>query len=397
MCVALIIDKESRRPTLDEYKQMEWYNDDGAGVGWADHSARLCRWEKGLKAERVLELVEELFADPAMFSNVLVHFRFATHGGKDPLLTHPFIVSKDSPLSLKGETKRPLLIHNGVWSDSNQYRTVLQYKMPIPKEDKLWSDTRLGARFIAAGYMDAHEMGGKVAILQPDGGCTYFGDWKDKEGVLYSNLGWVGSGPGAWKGHASAGGSGRPRLTKWTSHDPKIHPASPGKGYYWDGLLLKWVTSYATTSESTADKEPVTWSEWRKRKESLAKKQETLTEATVAEITLPRELLDGPLFTAEDRRAMAAEIDGYYAGVEDADAGAPPDFFAENAAVQEALRLQGETLTPDEKAEIMEVIKEIGCSHVNGAGRVCAPCAREFSLTAQDLRLAGIPAPLELN
>src|SRR5690242_816977 len=106
MCVIMLASKT--RPTEEMIRAAWSKNPDGAGIAWPDRGE--VAWEKGImKVDRILELCAKV---PMPY---VAHFRVASVGGVKETLTHPFIVSLDAPLMLKGRTKGALLFHNGHW------------------------------------------------------------------------------------------------------------------------------------------------------------------------------------------------------------------------------------------------------------------------------------------
>jgi len=71
----------------------------------------------------------------------VLHFRLATHGGVRSELTHPFVVSEDSPLVQAGVSERPVLAHNGVWRLHALKQKELRLEGPV-------SDTRVLAAWL---------------------------------------------------------------------------------------------------------------------------------------------------------------------------------------------------------------------------------------------------------
>lgn len=183
MCIAIVI-TGSHRPTRSELERMHRHNSDGAGVGWADGGKT--HWLKGLTAKDVDEWLDQLPRP------VLVHFRYATVGGAIPELTHPFPVSRLMPSAVSGSLKAPIMIHNGHWGGWERYRDKLSTRRKLPPG--AWSDTRMAA-YLMAFYPEevgrvANTMGGKVAVLRPDGSWEAYGGWTEDKGVHYSNTYW---------------------------------------------------------------------------------------------------------------------------------------------------------------------------------------------------------------
>jgi hypothetical protein len=179
MCVILAV--HQGLPTRAELMAAERANRDGAGVAWLKGGA--VHWRKGLTGEEVACLIE----DGRVRAPALIHFRIATVGGALPALTHPFPVTRTSPLDLEG-TAPAVLAHNGHWGG---WRSAV-----IGMRDRgheapggAWSDSR--AMAWAAGVYGHHILdfiapGQRIATLTVRG-LKLYGYWKRQGGISYSN------------------------------------------------------------------------------------------------------------------------------------------------------------------------------------------------------------------
>ncbi len=185
MCVVLIAD--TVRPSEDMVAKSWKANSDGAGVAWREGG--YVHWAKGLGEAEMQKFCREL---PTPF---IAHFRIASVGGVRDVLTHPFPISKDVSLELRGKTKDYVLFHNGTW---HNWRTSLldsikgtNWKVPSGK----WSDARALAWMAAHYDIGVLEMiNEKVAAFGPEKGqLEVFGKaggqdgWSLIEGVWASN------------------------------------------------------------------------------------------------------------------------------------------------------------------------------------------------------------------
>jgi len=155
---------------------------------------------KGIMRED--EAWEEYQALPRGVPHIL-HFRYATHGGVRPELTHPFVVHEGSPLVIREEVGEPVLVHNGVWDLYALHLRELDLKGPV-------SDSRVLAAFVGkVGVENANahareiESAGRVAILTPDRRLKLFGSWIRDGDFLYSNSGYKAVAARWWKGWES--------------------------------------------------------------------------------------------------------------------------------------------------------------------------------------------------
>jgi hypothetical protein len=172
----------------DVFERMWRSNDDGFGM--------LFRAREGVgivKGIHAQEMAWEVYAQlPSGVPHVL-HFRLATHGGVKPELTHPFVVSEDSPIVKVGVSERPVLAHNGVWSLHALKAKELRLKGPV-------SDTRVLAAWLGKltkekplrevlrkRYYDVLSAGRVVVVDPATWRLHLVGDWIREGNFLFSN------------------------------------------------------------------------------------------------------------------------------------------------------------------------------------------------------------------
>lgn len=228
MClIAICIQKKPSREIIHK----GWdSNSHGAGIAWVNKD-RKAQYVKGLtSADEVYKYVEKLSLP------FVIHFRLASAGGKDPLLTHPFEISKGSPLALAGEANK-VLIHNGHESDWKKCLAASGVDVDAIKTPL--SDTRAIAmiiarhknsdflkiasgKFVTVGYDDAED---KNKI-------RYWGDFDEEDGILYSNTHWkwrsIVYPQGSYKGQGSSSIHGNERYND-DEHDWRGDYYSGGK------------------------------------------------------------------------------------------------------------------------------------------------------------------------
>jgi hypothetical protein len=85
------------------------------------------RWQKNLNTGETLRLLKKLDGE------VIIHFRWASVGGIDPRLCHPFPVTPKASTSLSGMAES-VLFHNGTWSgyEDALKRLAQHRKEPVP-------------------------------------------------------------------------------------------------------------------------------------------------------------------------------------------------------------------------------------------------------------------------
>jgi len=188
MCVALII-RGKTAPSLRQFEAMEACNQDGAGLAWVE-DGRVC-YSKGHTAKEIHQMVGELPRP------IMVHFRFATAGGKTAALCHPFPLTRQVETSVVGYAGS-VMMHNGHWGEWESYKSIVSDdENPLPEGP--WSDTRLAAYAMVNYPKDldtiASIVGGKLAIMNAKGKIRQWGRWdtlKDLPGVSFSNTYWQG-------------------------------------------------------------------------------------------------------------------------------------------------------------------------------------------------------------
>jgi hypothetical protein len=139
---------------------------------------------KNLAADEVHQLLAQLEGE------VVIHFRWASVGGVDARLCHPFPVNAAASTKLSGTSQR-LLFHNGTWGD---WKRALKHvpEAMLGAGDTPLSDSRAMALLV-------HHLG-KAEILEHVGGrvvlfgvktTRFFGDWREWGGMRCSNLGFL--------------------------------------------------------------------------------------------------------------------------------------------------------------------------------------------------------------
>jgi hypothetical protein len=199
MCVIMIAGKV--RPTEEMIDRAWDHNKHGAGVAWQekDRKGELeIVYEKGImEIARIKELCAKL---PLPY---VVHFRVASVGGVKPELTHPFPITEDVQLDLKGRTKGGVLFHNGHWTPWNEKAldAAIHSNRVIPAGSE-WSDSRAMAwmtYIYGPGFMELLT-NQKGVIMTPGDLEVYTGSgWEKINNVWCSNdYFWSGR---RWAGH----------------------------------------------------------------------------------------------------------------------------------------------------------------------------------------------------
>ena len=176
----------AKNPTREEIEACELWNGDGAGFAWLEHGA--VQWEKGIDAERVIDLMD-MVKGPWV-----AHFRIATAGGVSTEMCHPFPIDSEAPTWPEGECDQ-LLFHNGTVSGWKEMARKVALRDGVEIPSGPWSDSRAVAWVAAsAGVEILNFIDGRFAVLEhteEEDPLTLFGDWKQRKGIWYSNLSWT--------------------------------------------------------------------------------------------------------------------------------------------------------------------------------------------------------------
>lgn len=222
MC--LIIATRTGRPK-EEYIRNGFSNHpDGTGIAW--HENGEVHYKKNLTVDEAIKMAAEL---PVGY---IIHFRWASVGGKDKSLIHPFPIRKDVPLAESG-TAKSVLFHNGHWEQwNNVLVNHLSSRITLPRGK--WSDTRAIAFLVSVhgqGILKLIESAGKFIVMQ--NGKNYgFGHFEEEEGVSYSNSSYKsyirgGCGTGLSSRSSSVGTTYTPVTSSSVSRPPINQPSQP--------------------------------------------------------------------------------------------------------------------------------------------------------------------------
>lgn len=183
MCVIFVLDKQSQFLTPDEIQSAHICNPDGIGLAYSD--GERVHWHKGIKWHDLA--YGPKYRTIKDIRPLVVHFRLATIGEATAKLCHPFHVSKFSPLSVHGTSKRAgLLFHNGHYGG---YANLLTHLVP----QEIGSDSHALAAYAGLHgqlMFDAPAFDWqKICILKKDDFQLYGRGWirNDEDGIIRSN------------------------------------------------------------------------------------------------------------------------------------------------------------------------------------------------------------------
>lgn len=179
MCVILVCPPDMRPPKSVLYACHD-ANPHGAGLAWREHGK--VRWLKNLGPGKLMLKLKEL----GKSGEVVIHFRWASVGGVDPRLCHPFPVTPKASISLSGAAES-VLFHNGTWGGYVDAMLRLAERTGVPLPSGPMSDTRAAALLVNATQPDVLErLLGKWACMSASETKLY-GPWQTWGGMQVSN------------------------------------------------------------------------------------------------------------------------------------------------------------------------------------------------------------------
>jgi len=178
MCVILVSPDAGARPARDVLDACHAANPDGAGLAWREN--RKVRWMKNLDVDDVEDLLAELDGE------VVIHFRWASVGGVDADLCHPFPVACWAKTDLFGQAAS-VLFHNGTWAGYSaalrRLREVHGKRLPRGP----MSDTRAAAVCVHhLGRAFLETLPGRWVWMNAKTTRLY-GPWSTHDGIHVSN------------------------------------------------------------------------------------------------------------------------------------------------------------------------------------------------------------------
>lgn len=178
MCVILVCPPKVRPAAATLYACHD-ANPHGAGLAWREGGK--VKWQKNLGPGKLMMKLKEL--PPG---EVIVHFRWASVGGVDPRLCHPFPVSPKAPISVTGAAES-VLFHNGTWARFEDALIRLQQATGLELPRPPMSDTRAAALLVHFTSPEVlRRLPGKWAWMGARE-TRLFGEWQTWAGMKVSN------------------------------------------------------------------------------------------------------------------------------------------------------------------------------------------------------------------
>lgn len=186
MCLIAICHKE--KLSLSDFNKIWAKNDDGFGIAKILHDKKKVIFKKGIMDREKAFQISQEWELP-----YTVHFRACSIGPKIPELTHPFIISKESPLDLEGEADSVLFQNGTVYLWDDYLAASGKYLEQNEKLDK-WSDTRGIASIISGGNTRfLNRLNAKFIVLNPQNieePVLYWGEFDKINETYFSNRLW---------------------------------------------------------------------------------------------------------------------------------------------------------------------------------------------------------------
>ena len=188
MCIIASKAAGVEMPRAEYIRNMFKNNDDGAGLMYAANGKVYI--EKGyMKLEDFQEKLDELNERFGLKNLPLVmHFRITTHGGTKPENCHPFPITESEGMLKKLKCSTDVgIAHNGIInvvprkgiSDTMEY--VLSQLAPLKKAVPRFYENKHLLQMIY------NAIGSKMVVMNGNGQLVYIGDFREEDGVKYSN------------------------------------------------------------------------------------------------------------------------------------------------------------------------------------------------------------------
>ncbi|MDY0291912.1 MAG: hypothetical protein RBR02_06220 [Desulfuromonadaceae bacterium] len=197
MCVIIAKAQGVVMPTKEEFEKAWKRNPDGAGYMYT-HNKKVHIRKGFMTFDDFWNDFSETRASIGDDLSYVFHFRITTHGGTTPENTHPFVFSnKLEDTKLLNASVNIGVTHNGVISsledlkETNSSDTqlyIVNYLSKLIKSTSFYNDKHILELIELSIGNTAYYIKNRLCILTNDGAITLIGDFKDKEGVKYSNL-----------------------------------------------------------------------------------------------------------------------------------------------------------------------------------------------------------------
>lgn len=188
MCIIASKPAGNEMPNETYISNMFSNNKDGAGLMYAVNG-RVHIAKGFMDLASFLDKLDELDCKYGLKNLPLVmHFRITTHGGTKPENCHPFPISDSEGMLKKLNCHTDIgIAHNGIIditprkgiSDTMEY--VMSQLAPLKKAVPLFYQNKWLVKMIY------NAISSKMVIMNSKGQLTYIGEFKEEDGVMYSN------------------------------------------------------------------------------------------------------------------------------------------------------------------------------------------------------------------
>jgi len=182
MCIIVFKPEGEGIPDNSILKNCWNNNQDGAGLMFRDHRGMIHVHKGFMDLKSLNNCIEQYNKKYDLLNaDMVIHFRYATHGAKEPGCTHPFPITGDPRIMQRlHHVCTSAIAHNGVISAYAE------------TNDKTLSDTMLFIKDLANKRNKTQiikNTEGKFALMTRDK-TIIFGEWVDEKGSHYSNTGY---------------------------------------------------------------------------------------------------------------------------------------------------------------------------------------------------------------
>ena len=174
---------KTRKMSAAEIDRCWHSNSHGAGLAWWLEDGQTM-FSKGFMVFDEFVRMHDRMKPP-----YVAHFRIATGGSRSPQLTHPFIISKESPLVLS-DVGQKIIFHNGIISDWEKMYLGMKMRNEALQGEVM--DSRVFAALLHKDISLIKDIPGWSRFAVMDNGFKidlYSVDIED-DGIFYSNSGY---------------------------------------------------------------------------------------------------------------------------------------------------------------------------------------------------------------
>lgn len=181
MC-CLIVCPGQKRPSIQTLRDVVRKNPHGLGISWRKQGA--ISWFKSNDVHEIHSIAASITR------TVVLHARWASVGGVDPELRHPFPVTETSELDLQGSAPA-VLFQNGTWFD---WKLEVEHAVELGNElpEGPMSDARAAAwlSFIRNDHTWLAKQTSRWVYWKAKSAPVMIGQFHPFEGCMFSNLNW---------------------------------------------------------------------------------------------------------------------------------------------------------------------------------------------------------------